>query len=75
VIGSDTEDLECVPAANPSEVLPVHVELITRRGIHIIELLYLEQLAASAAYEFLFICLSLRVRGATGSMVRPIAIT
>jgi kynurenine formamidase len=52
----------------------VHVELLVRRGIYIIELLYLEDLARDRAFEFLFVCLPLRIRGATGSMVRPIAI-
>lgn len=73
LIGSDTEDLECVPSRDAG-FLPVHGALMGRSGIHIAELLYLEQLARSGPAEFLFVCLSLRVRGATGSMVRPVAI-
>jgi kynurenine formamidase len=75
VVGSDTENLEQVPSADPTCPLPAHVELLVRRGIHIIELLYLEALGRAKAYEFLFVCLPLRLRGATGSMVRPVAIT
>src|SRR5207302_1231986 len=45
-----------------------------RAGIPIIENLNLEELAAEKVYEFAFICLPLKMRGATGSPVRPIAI-
>jgi kynurenine formamidase len=39
-----------------------------------VELLYLEDLARDRRHEFLFVCLPLRIRGATASMVRPVAI-
>lgn len=54
--------------------LPGHVILLVRHGIHIIENLFLEDLAAAGAREFIFVCLPLKFRGATGSPVRPIAI-
>ena len=54
--------------------LPGHVLLLVRAGIPIIENLNLEELAAAKVYEFLFVCLPLKMRGATGSPVRPIAI-
>ena len=75
VVGSDTENLEQVPSTDPTCPLPAHVELLVTRGIHIIEMLYLEALGRAKAYEFLFVCLPLRLRGATGSMVRPVAVT
>lgn len=53
----------------------VHEELLVKRGIHIIENLYLEDLVRSGVREFLFVCLPLKLQGATGSWVRPIAIT
>ncbi len=53
--------------------LPGHVILLVRHGIYIIENLYLEELARDQTYEFTFICLPLKMRGATGSPVRPIA--
>jgi kynurenine formamidase len=43
-------------------------------GVHILELLNLEELAQDEAYEFLFITLTNKFRGATGSNIRPIAI-
>jgi kynurenine formamidase len=68
--GSDTVAFEKVP--DPS--MPVHVHLLVESGIHIIECLNLEELAAAKAYEFLFVALPLKIRGATASPIRPIAL-
>ena len=38
------------------------------------ESLYLEQLAADRVYEFLFVALPLKIAGATGSMLDPLAV-
>ena len=54
--------------------LPGHLILLVRSGIYIIENLFLEDLARDQRYEFTFVCLPLKLRGATGSPVRPIAI-
>jgi len=54
--------------------IPGHLILLVRAGIPIIENLNLEELAAANAHEFVFVCLPLKMRGATGSPVRPIAI-
>ena len=54
--------------------LPAHVLLLVRAGIPIIENLYLEELAAAGVHEFAFVCLPLKMRGVTGSPIRPIAI-
>lgn len=53
----------------------VHVELLVRRGIHLLEWLDLEGLAGSGRHEFLFVAAPLKLRGATGSWLRPIAVT
>ena len=55
-------------------LLPGHTILIVQEGIHIIESLYLEELAADGVTEFGFVCLPLKLRGGTGSPVRPIAL-
>jgi kynurenine formamidase len=68
--GSDTVAFERVP--DPS--MPVHVHLLVESGIHIVECLNLDELAAAAVAEFLFVALPLKIRGATGSPVRPVAI-
>jgi kynurenine formamidase len=68
--GSDTINFELVP----SRTMPVHVHLLVESGIHIIECLNLEQLAAERIYEFAFIASPLKIRGATGSPIRPFAL-
>jgi kynurenine formamidase len=68
--GSDTVAFE----KSPDPAMPVHVHLLVEKGIHIIECLNLEELAAAGAAEFLFVALPLKLRGATASPVRPIAI-
>jgi kynurenine formamidase len=55
-------------------LLPGHTILIVQEGIHIIEALYLEELAHDGVREFGFVCLPLKLRGGTGSPVRPIAL-
>ena len=42
--------------------MPVHVHLRVERGIHIIECLNMEQLAAEHVYEFVFAALPLKIR-------------
>ena len=54
--------------------MPVHVHLLVERGIHIIECLNLEELAAARIYEFLFVALPLKIRGGTASPIRPVAV-
>jgi kynurenine formamidase len=51
-----------------------HLILLARRGIYIIENLALDELAASGRYEFELLCTPLKLVGATGSPVRPLAI-
>ncbi len=67
--GSDTIAFERVP----SGAMPVHVHLLVECGIHIIEALNLEDLARAGVYEFTFIGAPLKIRGATGAPLRPLA--
>jgi kynurenine formamidase len=73
-VGADTEALEVLPSTVPGNPHPVHLALLNARGILIIEMVDCEELARDRAYEFCFVCLPLAIRGATGSMVRPIAL-
>ena len=72
-VGSDTMNFEHKPS---SEIinLPVHVHLLVERGIPIMESMNLEALAQSGATDFGFIAVPLRIAGATGSPIRPLAI-
>lgn len=67
--GSDTIAFERVPSG-----MEVHVHLLVESGIHIIEALNLERLAGDRVYEFLFVAIPMKIAGATGSPVRPIAL-
>jgi kynurenine formamidase len=76
--GSDTETYEAQPApdrGHPANPQPVHTLLLIERGIYILESLDLEELARAGVREFLFVALPLAIRGATGSMVDPVAVT
>lgn len=76
-VGADNMAFDVVTDLRDPELnvtLPGHVLLLVRAGIPIIENLNLEELAAAKIHEFTFVCLPLKMRGATGSPVRPIAI-
>lgn len=73
-IGGDNAALEVDPSGIEGDPQPVHRFLIQERGLLILEWVNPEELARDRVYEFLFICLPLTVTGATGSMVRPMAI-
>lgn len=68
--GSDTAPFEFTP----SPKMEVHVHLLVESGIHIIECLNLEELAALGTKEFLFVAAPLKIRGGTGSPIRPVAL-
>jgi kynurenine formamidase len=74
LVGADTPAVEQQPSADPDNPHPVHSFLLRDCGIHQLECLWLEQLARQRVYRFAFICLPLKVAGATASMVRPIAV-
>lgn len=54
---------------------PSHPPFIfSRNGIHILEMVNLEELARDRQYTFLFVVSPLKIVGGTGSPVRPLAI-
>jgi kynurenine formamidase len=75
--GTDTETYEVQPAPDrgaPANPQPVHTRLLIENGIYLMESVYLEEIAHDHVYEFLFVALPLKIRGATGSMVDPLAL-
>lgn len=75
--GTDTETYEVQPApdrGSPSNPQPVHTKLLIENGIYLMESIYLEEIARDRVYEFLFIALPVKIRGATGSMIDPLAV-
>ena len=52
----------------------IHTYLLAERGVMFIEQMMLEELARDRVYEFAFFAASLKLRGASGSPLRPIAL-
>ncbi|MCD6728149.1 MAG: cyclase family protein [Solirubrobacteraceae bacterium] len=74
VIGADQECVEVGPSQHEDNWLPGHCHFLAEAGVPMIELLDLELLSADKVYEFCFIGAPLRLRGATGSPLRPLAL-
>ena len=78
-IGTDTSGIEQLP---PSEQLdggtsfnPVHVYLLARQGVHILEYHNQEDLAKDKVYKFAYVLGVNKIRGATaGTALRPIGL-
>ena len=73
-VGADNTAVEAMPF-DGGGFMPVHVELLVRRGIYLLEHLVLEPLARDGVQEFLFVAAPLSITGASGSPVNPVAIT
>jgi kynurenine formamidase len=73
-IGSDNMAVEVLPNPDHGLALPVHQHVLAEAGVHLIENLVLDELAAAQASRFCFILLAVKFRGATGSPVRPVAL-
>ena len=69
-VGADTTACE----VTPSKSLDVHTYFLAEKGIQIMEMLDLETISKEKVYEFLFVAIPLKIRGATGSPIRPVAI-
>jgi kynurenine formamidase len=54
-LGADTAYIEVHPSEVKTENVPLHEELLWRRGLYFLELLNLEALAKDRVYEFLLI--------------------
>jgi kynurenine formamidase len=71
-VGTDTVAFEVIPAERTGTFLPVHSYMLAEAGAQIIEILNLEGLSRDRVYEFAFIAAPIRLRGATGSPLRPV---
>jgi kynurenine formamidase len=72
--GADSIAFEWLAPGAGHAVLPVHRILLVEHGIPMVETLDLEALAESGVREFLLVLVPLRLVGATGSPVRPLAL-
>jgi kynurenine formamidase len=74
LVGSDNWPVEVAPNPDPQLSLPVHQFMLVVNGIHLLENLKLDEVAAKRAYEFAFVVQPLKMQGFSGSTVAPIAI-
>ena len=74
LVGADNWPVEVGPNPDPGLSLPVHQLMLVVHGIHLLENLKLDELAAKRVYEFAFVVQPLKMQGFTGSTVAPIAI-
>ena len=73
ITGADTASYE-VERKKTTLLFPCHQLLIKQNGIHLVENMKLDELAAANLQEFLFICTPLKLKGGAGSPVAPIAL-
>jgi kynurenine formamidase len=74
LVGADNLSVEISPNPDKTINLPVHQIMLVVSGIHLIENLKLDDLVAKGVNEFAFLVQPLKIKGATGSTIAPIAI-
>jgi len=74
LVGADNTAVEISPNPDPDLAGPVHQIMLVVNGIHLLENLRLDELAARRVYEFALIVEPLKIQGGTGSTVAPIAV-
>ena len=73
LVGIDARTIEAHPATY-KEIAPVHQELVTKNGVHIIEHLDTRGLHKDKVDEFLFVLGIPKLRGTVQGIINPIAI-
>jgi len=73
LIGGDSPPVEVNPNPDPQVSLPIHQIMLVVNGIHLLENLKLDELAAKKVYEFALVVQPLKLKGFSGSTVAPTA--
>jgi kynurenine formamidase len=74
LLGSDNWPVEVAPNPDKEISLPVHQITLVVNGVHLLENMKLDELAAKRVYEFAFMLQPLKIKGGSGSTVAPIAV-
>ena len=74
LVGADNAPVGVTPDVDPQVSNPIHQILLVVNGIHLLENLKLDDLAAKQVYEFALIVQPLKIQGGTGSTVAPVAV-
>lgn len=73
-IAADQECVEVGPSQHEDNWLPGHCHFLAEAGVPMIELVNLEDLSRDDVNEFCLIAAPIRLRGASGAPLRPIAL-
>ena len=73
LVGSDNWGIGVSPDVDPQVNNPIHQIMLVVHGIHLLENLKLDEVAARRAYEFALMVQPLKLQGGTGSTVAPVA--
>jgi kynurenine formamidase len=74
LVGMDTAPVNVTPSPDKALSNPTHQIMLVVNGIHLLENMKLDELSGARAYEFALIVQPLKIQGATGSTVAPIAV-
>lgn len=72
--GLDQFATDPVPFEFEGEALPMHIAMLTKAGIRLIENINVQPLLDAGVFEFLTIATPLKIKGATGSPIRLVAV-
>jgi kynurenine formamidase len=74
LVGADNWPVEVAPNPDKQISLPVHQIMLVVHGIHLLENMKLDELAAKRVHEFAFVMQPLKMQGFSGSTVAPVAV-
>ena len=74
LLGADNWPVEVAPNPDPTISLPVHQLALTVHGVHLLENMKTDELAAKRVYEFAFMMQPIKMQGGSGSTVAPVAV-
>ena len=74
LVGADAQGVNVTPNPDKAVSNPIHQIMLVVNGIHLLENLKLDELAARRAYEFALVIQPLKMQGGTGSTVAPMAV-
>jgi kynurenine formamidase len=74
LLGADNWPVEVSPNPDTDLSLPVHQITLVVNGLHLLENMKLDALAALGVYEFAFVLQPIKIKGGSGSTVAPVAI-
>jgi kynurenine formamidase len=74
MVGADTAALEAIPFEDATQPFIVHQTLLAKNGVHVLENIDTNALAADNATEFMFVLGQPRFEGTVQAVINPVAI-